>query len=62
MKNFGRQLPGNFYGGAGGFDVFRSERWFSDNFGAFTFDMAEEVFDRVFREMDERRYLFENEV
>jgi hypothetical protein len=39
----------------GGFDVFNSERWFSDNFGSFTFDMAEEVFDRVFRDMDERK-------
>jgi len=34
------------------FDIFKSDGWWSDNFGSFTFGMAEEVFEKAFKNVE----------
>jgi hypothetical protein len=32
--------------------MFSSDRWFRENFGSFTFEMAEEVFEKAFKDVE----------
>ena len=34
------------------FNVFKSDGWFSEHFGTFTFEMAEDVFERAFKNVE----------
>jgi hypothetical protein len=48
IKNFGpHQAFPSFFS-------FDSSKWFREEFGSFTFDMAEEVFEKAFKDLDKK--------
>lgn len=53
FKNLGMQPPFKFFEGIKDFQMFNSHTWFNDHFGSFTFEMAEEVFDKAFKNFEQ---------
>ncbi len=53
IKNFGKNMPFPSFSSFNAFEVFKSDGWFSDHFGSFTFEMAEEVFEKAFKNVEQ---------
>ena len=52
MKSFGMKNSFKMFEGFKQFEMFDNSGWFSGNFGSFTFEMAEQVFEKAFKNMD----------